>query len=111
MQQVEIEIISAEAGKARFASARYAISRHVIWPHFGDQKNTVALTDNHVADQLLRAAAAIYLGGVDQSHAERKACAKRFFLLDFRMPSLRESRRPLTESRDDGAVREFHGTS
>ena len=94
VQQVEIEMISAETGEARLASPRDAVSRHVSGPHFGDQEYAVALTGNHAADQFLGAAVAVHLRRVDQRHAERKARAQRFFLSGFRMSSLREMPEP-----------------
>ena len=110
VQQVEIEMISAETGEARLASARDAVSRHMIGPHLGDQEYAVALTGNHAADQFLGAAVAVYLRRVDQRHPERKACAQRFFLNGFRMSSLRETCRALAECRDDCAVAELYRT-
>jgi hypothetical protein len=108
MQQVEIEMISAETGEARLASARDAVSRHVIGQHLGDQEYAVALIGNHVADQFLGAAVAVHLSRVDQRHPERKACAQRFLLNSFRVSSLREMPRALTERRDDGAIVELY---
>ena len=110
VQQVEIEMISAETGEARLASTRDAVSRHVIGLHLGDQEYAVALTGNHAADQFLGAAVAVILRRVDQRHPERKARAQRFFLNSFRMSSLREMPRALTERRDDGAVVELYRT-
>ena len=101
-------MISAETGEARLASTRDAVSRHVIGPHFGDQEYAVALTGNHAADQFLGAAIAVNLRRVNQRHSERKTRAQRFFLNGFRMSSLRETRRALTERRDDGAVVELY---
>ena len=85
-------MISAETGEARLASARDAVSRHVIGPHLGDQEYAVALTGNCTADQFLGVAVAVYLRRVDHRHPKRKACAQRFFLIRFRMSSLREIR-------------------
>src|SRR5450631_4013872 len=104
-------MISAETGEARLASLLNAVSCHVIGQHLGDQKHTVALTGNHVADQFLGAAVAVRLRRVDQRHPERKARTQRFFLDSFRMSSLREMPRALTERRDDGAVVELYRTS
>src|SRR5450631_4911009 len=103
-------MISAETGEARLASTRDAVSRHVIGPHLGDQEHAVALTGNHVANKFLGAAVAVDFRGVNQRHPERKACAQSFFLSSFRMSSLRESRRALTERRDDGAIVELYRT-
>src|SRR5215469_16374376 len=108
MQQVEIEMISAETAEARVASLRDAVSHHVIGPHFGDQEYAVALTGDHVADQFLGAAVAVHLRRVDQRHAERKAGAQRLFLSGLRMPSLRETRRALAERRDNFPIGELY---
>jgi len=50
MQQIEIEIVSAEAGEARLTSTRDAISGHEIGLHLGDQEYAVTLTGNYVAN-------------------------------------------------------------
>ena len=107
VQQIEIEMISAETGEARLASTRHAVSGRVIGRHFGDQEYAVALTGNHVSDQFLGAAVAVYLRRVDQRHPERKACAQRFFLNSFRMSSLPETRRALAQCRN-GAVAKLY---
>src|SRR5437016_14034318 len=59
VQQIEIEMISAEPGKARLTSTRDPISSHVIGLHLGDEEYAVALTGNHVVNQFLRTAAAV----------------------------------------------------
>ena len=48
-------MISTETGEARLASARDAVSRHMIGPHLGDQEYAVALTSDRAADQFLGA--------------------------------------------------------
>jgi hypothetical protein len=53
VQQVEIEMIGAEAGEACLASTRDAVSCYVAGPHLGDEEYVVALTGNHPANQLL----------------------------------------------------------
>ena len=83
---------------------------HVIG-YFRNQKYAVALIVNHVADQFLGPAVAIVVRCVDQRHAERNACAQRFFFNSGRVFSLRETRRALTERRDDGAIGELCGTN
>ena len=50
VQQIEIEVISAETGEARLASVRHAVSGYITGRQFGDQKYVVALTANHVAN-------------------------------------------------------------
>src|SRR6516225_3178373 len=108
MQQVEIEMISAETAEARVASLRDAVSRHVIGPHFRDQEYAVALTGNHAADQFLGSAVAVYLRRVDQRNPERKAGAQRFFLSGFRMSPLREIFRALAERRDNCSIMKLY---
>ena len=60
----------------------------MIGPDLGDQECAIALAGDHTADQ--------FLG------------ATRFFLGGFRMSSLSQTRRALTERREDGVVVEFH---
>jgi hypothetical protein len=50
VQQIEIEVISAETGEARLASVRHAVSGYITGRQFGDQKYAVALIGNHVAN-------------------------------------------------------------
>ena len=59
MQQIEIEMVGAETSEARLASTGDAISRHLIGLHLGDQEYTVALTGNHVTNELLGAAISV----------------------------------------------------
>src|SRR5215831_149554 len=101
VQKVEIEMIYSETGKARLARARDAVSRHVSLPDFGDQENTISLTGNRTADKFL---GPVQLRRVDQRHPEGKACAQRFFFSGLRVSPLSKTPRPLTESRDDGAI-------
>src|SRR6516162_10767187 len=104
VQQVEIEMISAETAEARLTSPRDAVSHHVIGPHFGDQEDAVALTGDHVAYQFLGSAVAVNLRRVDQCHPERNAGAQGFFLSGVRTSPLRETRRALAELRDNCSV-------
>src|SRR5437763_15623306 len=108
MQQVKIEILSAETAEARLASPRNASIRHVIRPDFRDEEHAVALAGNDAADQFLRAAATIHLRRVDQIHSKRKTGTQRFFLGSFRTSLLREICRALAESRDNGSIAELH---
>src|SRR5215831_18946927 len=101
MQKVEIEIIRAETGKARLACARDAVSRHMSLPHLGDEEHAIALTGNRTANKFL---GPVQLRRVDQRHPEGKARAQRFFLSGLRVSPLSKTPRPLTESRDDGAI-------
>ena len=97
-------MIRAETGKARLARARDAVSRQMSPPDLGDQEDTIALTGNRTADEVLRA---VDLRRVDQRHPERQACAQRFFFGGLRMSSLSKARRPLAECRDDRAIAEL----
>ena len=108
VQQIEIEMISAETREARVAGARHAVSARVRRPYLCNQKYAVALTGNHAADQLLGAAVAIHFRGVDQRHPERKAGAQGFFLDRWRMPSLAEAPGSLAERRHDGSVAQLY---
>src|ERR1035438_2029865 len=110
MQQIEIQILAAETSEARRASTRDAIARHLIALHLGDQEYAVALTGNHVTNELLGAAVAVASRRIDQRHAKRNACAQRLFLDSWQMPSLTEVRAALTERRDGGAVWKLYGT-
>src|SRR5262249_37433354 len=83
-------MISTETSEARLTSARDTVSRHVPGPHLRYQKYAIALTSDHAADEFL---GAVHFRRVDQRHAERKACAHRFFFLSLRMSSLSETRR------------------
>ena len=47
MQQIEIEVIGTETGKAGLASTRDAIVRRVRGRYLGDQEYTIALPGNH----------------------------------------------------------------
>src|SRR5271167_471556 len=73
MQQVEIEMISAETAEARVASPRDAVSHHVIGPHFGDQEYAVAPTGDHAADQFLRSAVAVSINVIPSERPVRSA--------------------------------------
>src|SRR5262245_50949826 len=104
MQQVEIEMIRTETGKARLARARNAVCRHMSLPNLGDQEHTIALTGNRTANKFL---GPVQLRCVDQRHPEGKTCAQRFFFSGRGMSSLSETPRPLTEGRDDDAITEL----
>src|SRR3981081_1820702 len=114
MQQIEIEMVGAETSQARLASPRDAIARHFTrhFPglHLGHQEYALALTGNHVTNELLGAAVAVVSRRIDQGHAERNACAQRLFLDSWRMPSLTEVPAALAERRDGGAVWKLYGT-
>src|ERR1700687_1373977 len=110
MQQIEIQMLAAETSEARRASTRDAIAGHLIALHLGDQEYAVALTGNHVTDELLGAAVAVVSRRIDQRHAERNACAQRLVLNSFRMPSLTKVPAALTERRNGSAVWKLYGT-
>src|SRR5580658_8844987 len=110
MQQIEIQILGAETSEARRASTRDAIAGHLIALHLGDQEYAVALTGNHVTDELLGCSVAVVSRGIDQRHTEGNACAQRLFLDSQRMPSLTEVPAALTERRDGSAVWKLYGT-
>src|ERR1700694_6263448 len=111
MQQIEIQMLAAETGEARRTSTPDAIARHLIALHLGDQEYAVALTGNHVTNELLGAAVAVVSRRIDQRHAERNACAQRLFLDSWRMPSLTEVPAALTERRGRRGRREALGNA
>jgi NAD(P)-dependent dehydrogenase (short-subunit alcohol dehydrogenase family) len=82
-------------------------AKRMSWPDFGDQEYAITLTRNDMTYQFLGLAVSVYLRGIDQRHAQRNAFAQRFFLVRFRVSSLAQTRRTLTERRDDGSVMEF----
>src|SRR4029077_15135243 len=98
----------AETTEASLASTRHAVSRHFVGLHFGNKECSVTLTGNRVAYQFLGATVTVIPRRVDQRHTERNACAQRFFLSRFRMPSLAQTSRTLTDRRDNGAVPQLH---
>ena len=55
VQQIKVEVIGAEPIKARRTGPRDAVAGHVARPHFGDQKDAIALAGNDAADQFLGA--------------------------------------------------------
>jgi hypothetical protein len=67
-------------------------------------------TRDHVTNQFLSVAISINLRRINQCHTERNAFAQRFFLHRFRMSSLAQTRRTLTERWNDRSVAEFHGS-
>ena len=94
--------------RARLASQARAMPSPARWvgDTFGDQKYAVALTSNHATDQFFGSSVTVKFRCVDQCHAERKACAQRFFFFSRRMSSLRKMPGALTERRYGGAVGE-----
>jgi hypothetical protein len=63
VQQIQIEIVSAETNEACPGSTRHVISGHLIRLHFGDQEYAVTLASNHMAYQLLRASISVISRG------------------------------------------------
>ena len=110
MQQIKVEIVGPKAGKACLTGPLNSVSCHMSRPDFGNQEYVFTLTRNNVTDQFLRVAISVNLRRVNQGHAQRNAFAQRFFLNRFRMSSLAQTRRTLTECRDDDSVVEFHGS-
>src|SRR3974390_3418344 len=68
VQEIEIEMVSPETGKARLASARDTISGCISLPYFGDYEYAIAQTNNRAADKLLRMAVAVHFCRIDQCH-------------------------------------------
>ncbi len=105
MQEVEIEMVGAEAFEARLASARDAVSRHVVGPHFGHEENAIALAGDRTTNEFL---GAVNFRRVDHRHSERKARAQRFFFIGLRAFSLSKTRGALAQGRDDRSVAKLH---
>jgi hypothetical protein len=105
VQQIEIEIVGAEAFEACLASARHAVARHVVLPHLGHQENAIALAGDRAANEFL---GTVDFCRVDHRHSERKASAQRFLFLSLRAFSLSEARRALTQGRHDSAVAKLY---
>src|ERR1700733_1180413 len=103
-------MVAAQTSEARRASTRDAIAGHLIALDLGDQEYALALTGNHLTDELLGAAVAVVSRRIDQRHAERNAGAQRLFLDSWRMPSLTEVPAALTERRHGSAVWKLYGT-
>ena len=58
-------MVSPEAGEACFASLLDSVPFDMSWPDLGDEKYAIALPGNHMADQSLRVAVAVYFRCVD----------------------------------------------
>jgi len=70
MQQIQVNDLDAKTLEAALACFWQFRARRVVRIHFGDNENAVALTLNRIGHDLFRAAFAVHLGGIDQSHAE-----------------------------------------
>ena len=110
MQQVKVEIVSPNASEAPLTGPLNSVPCHMSRPDLRHQEYVFASTRNDISDQFLRIAISIYLGRIDQRHAERDTFAQRFLLNRFRMSSLAQTRRTLTERWHHGSVVEFHGS-
>jgi hypothetical protein len=110
MQQVKVEIVGPKARETPLASSFNSVPCNMSRPNFGNQEYVFAPTRNDVSDQFLCVAISVNLRRINQRHAQRNAFAQRFFLNRSRMSSLAQTRRTLTERRDDGSVVEFHGS-
>ena len=88
MQQIQIEVIGAEAREACRTGAGNAVSRHLVGLDLRNEVDPLARACDHMAQELLGAAVAIIAGGIEQRHAERKAGAHRLLLVCIGMPSL-----------------------
>ncbi len=108
MQQVKVEIVSPKAGKACLTGSLNSVPCHMSRPDFRHQEYAFTLTRNDVADQFLRIAVSVNLRRINQCHAQRDALAQCFFLDRFRISSLAQTCRTLTERRDDGSVATFY---
>src|ERR1700751_5539869 len=109
MQKVKVEMIGPKACETSLASPFNSVAGHMSRPDFGNQEYVFTLTRNDATDKFLGVAVSINLCCIDQGHAKRNAFAQRFFLNGFRMSSLAQTRRTLTQRWNDDPVAEFHG--
>ena len=109
MQQIEIEMISTEPGKASLTSTNHGVSGGVARFHLRYYEGAVTLAGNHALDQFFGTAFTVIPRCVNKLHPERKARAQRFFFVGCRTSSPTNIRRALTDRRDNGAVAKLDG--
>jgi len=69
VQQVQVDVLGAQALKAAFAGQGNTLATGIVRVDLADQEHLVALPGNGLADHFLGTTVAIHLGGVDQDHA------------------------------------------
>jgi hypothetical protein len=109
MQQIEIQMVSAETREACVTSTGDAVSGHVTGLHLGDQEDTIPLTGHHMTQELLGAATSVISRRIDQRHAERKACSHGFFLDRYGPSPLSQVPGALTDRGDSSSIWKFYG--
>src|SRR6516162_5558998 len=72
VQQIKIEMINTESGKARLARTRHGISTDVIGFHLGDDEGAVTLAGNHALNQFFGTAFTVISRCVNQRHPPTK---------------------------------------
>jgi hypothetical protein len=98
VEQVEIDLIGAEAAQAPFAGDDGAAPGGVLGEHLADQEDLVAPAGDGLADQLLDRARAVHLRGVEERHPGVEAGAEGAHCLVARIALHVPS--PLPEDRD-----------
>jgi hypothetical protein len=76
VKQVKINDFNLESLEGGFAGANGAADGGVGGENFADELNAIFKGCDCLADQRLRAAAAVHFGGVDEGHAEFDPVAK-----------------------------------
>src|SRR5262249_2694124 len=109
-QQIEIEMIDAEAREARLASMGDAISGDVFGLHLGNQIYAITLAGDDMTEEFLGQAISVVARRIDQRHTEKNARTHRLCFNSVRVPALSEMPGALTERGDGGAVRELYGS-
>src|SRR6516225_3940393 len=102
VQQIKIEMINTEPGKARLASTSHGVAGDVICFHFKYYIGTLTLAGNHALNQFFGTALTTIPRCVNERHPQRKARPQRFFFVSCGMSSLPDMPRALTDRRDDG---------
>ena len=70
MQQIQVEVVSAEPAQARLAGQHGAPAARMVREHLADQEHVVAAVGDGLAHQHLGRAVGVHLGGVDDGHAQ-----------------------------------------
>ena len=105
VQQVQVEIIRLQALQAVFAGRDRVAAARVRRQHLADDIDLIAPAGDGLRNELLGAAVAVHLGGVDEVGAEVEARAQRLLLGRALVLVLADLPRALAEPRDGRAVR------
>ncbi len=105
MQQIEVDLVDADAGKAPLAGLDRAPAAGIPRIDLGDDEQALAPALDGAANDAFGVAFAVHFGRIDQRHAEFDAGPEAGdFALGFRRP-LTHVPGALAESRDFDAVR------